>query len=629
MQEFIKRDLTALSRQRQLHPIVGRDGLIRDVSALITQPGKSSVILTGEPGVGKTSVVEGVAQWLAHSTESPPWRILELDCNALVAGTVYRGQFEERAQQLLTELTKDGRALAFIDEVHTILGLGGSSESPSPFANMIKPYLANGEIRLLAATTNSEFESFAKKDPALARRFVRIDVPEPSVEETIAIVRKVAAKRCIEAGVQLDEDCAQAIVDISSRVNSQQRFPDRALDLLVQCIADKQVERAKVNSTAERAADLTLLLGIPEKQAQALENHKWDLCLELSKQWTTARQTESSLRIRIADVKRLAAKRFGTVDVDDQESIKRILTLQHRIRESVVGQERAVAAVCDALKRMLALGRSRRPIGSFLFLGPTGVGKTELAKVVAGELWGPERLMQFNMSEFMDREAVSKLIGAPPGYAGYDEGGRLVRAVRNQPRSIILFDEIEKAHPDVHNLLLQVLEEGQLQDGTGKLCSFSDCLVILTSNAGAEEICAIPPDRFTFEPEKVEREMVHFLKTCFRPEILNRLDRVILFQPLNRPDLQKVLELLVEKENRRLRDQQTAVFEVSDTAKAWIIAQGYDPAFGARPLRRVLQDSVLNLIADYLLRCRAEGESLSGTSLLVDLGATGLQVRAQ
>ncbi len=511
--EFFSRDLTELARAGALQGFYGREKVIQQAVTALSQDGKANVVFTGEPGVGKTAVVEGLAQRIASGNLPELLRntsIRELDTNALVAGTIYHGQFEANLKALIDFLLGHPSVIVFMDEVHSILNISSDENRVSPFANFIKPYLARGDIRMIGATTNREYEGMNARDAALTRRFIRIDVPEPTRDEAIGILTQVASVHGRNTGVTLQDGAIEAAIDLATRHVQDRRLPDKAIDLLVGCISRKAAEQPSASAGNSRAS-IPPLIDLVGRELKAIDKNDWGTASSLAGEWFRLKSA-SAVTLKVKDVQRFATERYGGIDSGDAKAVERILGLEADLRNTVVGQDRAIAAVCSALKRMLALGRSARPIGSFLFLGPTGVGKTELCRVVAKRLWGDGALLQYNMSEYMEPHEASKLIGSSPGYVGYEEGGRLVRDVVNKPSSVVLFDEIEKAHPDVHNLLLQILEEGKLQDGTGKTCSFSQSLVMLTRNTLGEWISRFSPVDLENRYEEIQRALSDQLK---------------------------------------------------------------------------------------------------------------------
>lgn len=618
--EFLSRNLTELARQDLLGSFYGRERVLQQAIAVLAQDGKANVLFTGEPGVGKTAVVEALAQQIANGNVPECLRnssIVELDTNALVAGTIYHGQFEANAKRLVDYLLSHPSAILFMDEIHSILSVSSDVNRISPFANFIKPYLARGDIRMIGATTNREYESLNAKDAALARRFVRIDVPEPSRDEAIGILQRVGEKRAQQSGVLLGNGVIEASVDLAIRFIHDRRLPDKAIDLLGGCIATKAVQRTDIH-TRQREHNPAAMLELVDREIKSLDRADWAAASSLVAEWFE-KKTGSAVTLTLADLQKLIAERFGGIEAGDTAAVQRILGLEDELQGVLVGQDRAIQAVSSALKRMMSLGRSVRPIGSFLFLGPTGVGKTELCRVVARRLWGDGALLQYNMSEYMERHEAAKLIGSSPGYVGYEEGGRLVRDVATKPSSLVLFDEIEKAHPDVHNLLLQILEEGKLQDGTGKTCSFSQTLVMLTSNIAADWIAKLPKGDLAECYDEIQQGGTERLKQEFRPEIINRIDEIVIFAPLEREHLERILTLLLAGENQRLKENNRPSIDLSPAARTLVIDKGFDPTMGARPLRRALQQVVMTKVADFILQQTLHRALSPNTQLFADV----------
>lgn len=614
--EFFSRNLTELAKQGALGNFHGREKVLQQAVTVLAQDGKSNVVFTGEPGVGKTAVVEALAQRIATGNAPDSLRnasIQELDVNALTAGTVYHGQFEANAKALIDSLLAHPNVIVFMDEIHSILSVSSDQNRVSPFANFIKPYLARGEIRMIGATTNREYEAMNARDSAFARRFVRIDVPEPSRDEAIGILRLVAEPQAQKAGVILGDGVVEAAVDLSIRSILDRRLPDKAIDLLAGCIGTKSAERA--SRPSGDAASPPKMLDLIDRELAAIESQDWKAASLLIAEWFKDKR-RSGVTLTVSDLQKLVSERFGGMDSGDPAAVRKVLGLENELRAGVIGQDRAIQAVCSALKRGMATGRSVRPIGSFLFLGPTGVGKTELCRVVASQLFGKGALLQYDMSEYMSREDATKLTGAPPGYIGFEEGGRLVRDVAAKPSSLVLFDEIEKSHPDIHNLLLQILEEGKLQDKTGKACSFSQTLVMLTSNIAADWIAKLPKNYLAEHYDDVHQQLLERLKQELKPEIVNRIDEIVIFAPLEKEDLEHILGLLLAEENRRLKENNRPSIELTAEAQTLVIEKGFDPSMGARPLRRALEQLVMTPLADYILEQTLHG-TVSATSELI------------
>jgi len=614
--DFFSRNLTELAKQGTLGSFHGREKVLQQAVTVLAQDGKSNVIFTGEPGVGKTAVVEALAQKIATGDAPDSLRnasIQELDVNALTAGTIYHGQFEANTKALIDNLLAHPNVIVFMDEIHSILSVSSDQNRVSPFANFIKPYLARGEIRMIGATTNREYEAMNARDSAFARRFVRIDVPEPSRDEAVGILRLVAEPKAQKAGVILGDGVVEAAVDLSIRSILDRRLPDKAIDLLAGCIGTKSAER--VSGPPRDAVSPSKMLDLIDRELASIARQDWSGASLLVAEWFKNKRG-SGVILTVSDLQKLISERFGGMDSGDPAAVGKVLGLENELRAGVIGQDRAIQAVCSALKRTMATGRSVRPIGSFLFLGPTGVGKTELCRVVASQLFGKGALLQYNMSEYGNRGDATKLTGASPGCVGYEEGGRLVRDVAAKPSSVVLFDEIEKADEDIHKLLLQILEEGKLQDGTGKVCSFSQTLVMLTSNIAADWISKLPKNYLAEHYDDVHQQLLERLKQELKPEIVNRIDEIVIFAPLEKEDLERILALLLTGENRRLKENNRPSIELTPGAQTLVIEKGFDPSMGARPLRRALEQLVMTNLADYILEQSLHG-TLSATSELI------------
>jgi ATP-dependent Clp protease ATP-binding subunit ClpC len=627
--DFFSRDLTELAKQGTLGNFHGREKVLQLAVTVLALDGKSNVVFTGEPGVGKTAVVEALALRIATGKVPDSLRnasIQELDVNALAAGTMYRGQFEEKAKALVDYLLAHPNVIVFMDELHSILGVGSYTEQPSPFANFLKPHLASGKIRMIGATTNREFDAMDRKDPAFARRFTRIKVPEPSRDEAIGILRLVAEPQAKKAGLILGDGVVEAAVDLSNRFIHDRRLPDKAIDLLIGCIGAKTAVLA--SGPPKDVSAPPKMLELIDRELAAIEHQDWTAASLLVTEWFK-NKSGSSITLTVKDLQKLVSERFGGMDSGDPAAVQKVLDLESKLRAEVIGQDRAIQAVCSAMKRMMALGRSVRPIGSFLFLGPTGVGKTELCKAVARQLWGESALLQYNMSEYMDTSGAAKLIGAAPGLVGNEEGGRLVRDVACKPSSVVLFDEIEKAHVDIPNLLLQILEEGKLQDGTGKVCSFSQTLVILTSNIAADWIAKLPKRDLVDRYDDVQQQLRELLKQQFRPELVNRIDEIVIFAPLEYADLERILTLLLAEKNRQQKENTRPLIELTQGARTLVIEKGFDPSLGARPLRHALDQLVMSEVADYILDQTMSGSLSANTVLLADAKAGRITITAR
>lgn len=695
------RDLTALARQGKLDPVIGRDDEIRRVIQVLLRRTKNNPVLIGEPGVGKTAIVEGLAQRIVRGDVPEGLRdkrIVQLDLAAMVAGAKYRGEFEERLKAVLDEIrAAEGEIIVFIDEVHTVVG-AGAAEGAMDAANMLKPMLARGELHAIGATTLDEYRKHIEKDPALERRFQPVYVDEPSVEDTISILRGLRERYELHHKVRILDSALVAAAVLSHRYITNRFLPDKAIDLVDEAAARLRME---ITSMPAELDELTRRITQLEIEREALRKERDEASrqrlAELERELANLREQEQVLRsqweqerqalerinalkeqieqtrieieqaLRVADYTRASELQYGRlvelerqlreeerrlaevqrqgrllkeeVDADDiaeivskwtgipvaklmEGEMEKLVHMEERLHERVVGQDEAVRAVSNAIRRARAgLQDPNRPLGSFIFLGPTGVGKTELARALAEFLFDDERAMvRIDMSEYQERHTVSRLIGAPPGYVGYEEGGQLTEAVRRRPYSVVLFDEIEKAHPEVFNVLLQVLDDGRLTDGQGRTVDFRNTVIIMTSNLGSEYIQALLPHR---EQEAYERVMAA-VRAHFRPEFLNRIDEIIMFRPLTREQLSQIVDIQLRQVRQRLK-QRNITLQVTLRAKEWLAERGYDPVYGARPLKRVIQRELLDRLANRILR----GEIRDGDTVIVDVDEHGnLEVRS-
>jgi len=683
-------DLTERAREGKLDPVIGRDSEIRRVVQVLSRRTKNNPVLIGEPGVGKTAVVEGLAQRIVDGDVPESLRdkrLISLDLGAMVAGAKYRGEFEERLKAVLEEIkASDGQIITFIDELHTVVGAGATGDSAMDAGNMLKPMLARGELRLVGATTLDEFRQHIEKDPALERRFQQVFVGEPSVEDTIAILRGLKERYEAHHKVEIEDSALVAAAALSDRYITGRQLPDKAIDLVDEAASrlrmeidsspveidqlQRSVDRLKMeelhlaketdDASVERLARLRADLAEKSEELAAL-NARWeaekaglnkvgDLRAHLDDLRTQADKLqregdyEGASKIRYGDIpaleKELAAadleeaaqstdlmvkERVGADDIAEvisswtgipagrllQGETEKLLSMESIIGSRLIGQELAVQAVSDAVRRSRAgLADPNRPTGSFLFLGPTGVGKTELAKSLADFLFDDERAMvRIDMSEYSERHSVARLIGAPPGYVGYEEGGQLTEAVRRRPYSVVLLDEVEKAHPETFDILLQVLDDGRLTDGQGRTVDFRNVILVMTSNLGSHFL--VDP---TMDSEAKREAVMATVRQAFKPEFLNRLDEVVIFDPLSKDELAHIVDLQVRELATRLRDRRITL-EVTDAARAWLAEQGYDPAYGARPLRRLVQKE----IGDRLARAVLSGDVRDGAEVTVDV----------
>ena len=688
--EKYARDLTELARRSKLDPVIGRDEEIRRVMQILARRTKNNPVLIGEPGVGKTAIVEGLAQRIV-SGDVPDVlktkRLVALDLAALVAGAKYRGEFEDRLKAVLKEISEaEGQIILFIDELHTLVG-AGAAEGAMDASNMLKPALARGELRAIGATTLNEYKKYIEKDPALERRFQPVLVNEPSVQDTIAILRGLKDRYEVHHGVRIKDAAILAAATLSHRYISDRFLPDKAIDLIDEAAASLRMQIDSLPTEIDEIERRILQLEI-ERQALLKETdaHSIGRRNQIEKELAKLREDSSARKARwqaekdaISKIRKLkeqieqlkaeadryeragelakvaeirygkiaqaeaeaqkAQERFAAMQKNtrmlkeevDEEDIARLVSkwtgipvgrllegeaqklvhMEERLRQRVVGQDDALARVSNAIRRSRAgLSDTRRPIGSFIFLGPTGVGKTELARALAEFLFDDEKLMiRIDMSEYMEKHSVSRLIGAPPGYVGYEEGGQLTEQVRRHPYSVVLFDEIEKAHPDVFNVLLQILEDGRLTDGKGRTVDFRNTVLVMTSNVGSAAIFELSGK----DPEKARKEAMDALRQSFRPEFLNRIDEIVIFNPLGKEHLEGIVVLLLKNVEKLLAERQITL-ELTSAAKELLLREGYDPAYGARPLRRTIQ----RLIQDPLALQILEGAILPGDHVRVD-----------
>jgi ATP-dependent Clp protease ATP-binding subunit ClpC len=634
------RDLTELATKNQLDPVIGRAGEIERVIQILSRRTKNNPALIGEPGVGKTAIAEGLAQAiiLGNIPESLMGkRVLTLDMGALVAGTKYRGEFEERLKKILDEIRQSREVILFIDELHTLVG-AGAAEGAIDAANILKPALARGEIQCIGATTLNEYRKYIEKDAALERRFQPVFVDEPSLQETIDILHGIRPLYEKHHRVAITDDALRAAAELSVRYVSDRSLPDKAIDLIDEASARV---RMKLTTTPDNLRDM-------QKQIRELQAQKEESIA--GQDYETAasfRDKEKKLKEKYVSMEMTWRDELGATvpDVNEEhiaeiisswtgvpvsrlveEETTRLLKMEEEIHKRLIGQDDAVKVISQAVRRARAgLKDAKRPIGSFMFLGPTGVGKTELARSLAAFLFDNEdAIIRLDMSEFMERHSTARLVGSPPGYVGYDEGGQLTEAVRRRPYSVVLFDEIEKAHPEVFNMLLQILEDGRLSDAKGKAVNFSNCIVIMTSNIGVSSLKvnmsmgfqpSVPDERSTnHEHSKMRDAIMDELKKSFRPEFLNRVDAVVVFHRLDHANMRQIVDLMLAKVAGHLAAQELQ-FSVTDAAKDKIVDEGFDKIYGARPLRRVIQRVIEDPLSEELLRLKHG----PGDTVVVDL----------
>jgi ATP-dependent Clp protease ATP-binding subunit ClpC len=620
------RDLTEQARAGKLDPVVGRAEEIEQTIEILSRRGKNNPVLIGEPGVGKTAIVEGLAQRIVAGEVPKPLegkRVVALDLAGLVAGAKYRGEFEERLKSVIEEVRNAADStILFIDELHTVVGAGAGGEGAMDAGNILKPALARGELHVVGATTVDEYRRHIEKDAALERRFQPVLIPEPSVEETVQILEGLRDSYEAHHQVRFTDGALVAAAELSDRYVSDRFLPDKAIDLIDQ--AGARVRLRSLGKSTDVAAREDELAKLRREKDQAVSAEDYEKANTLKAEIDRVEaelagigeRREGVMEVTANDIATILSKRTGIPVAQLTESEKqRLLSLEDALHERVVGQDEAVVAVAEAVRRNRAgMGDPNRPVGSFLFLGPTGVGKTELAKALAQLLFGDEdRMIRFDMSEFQEKHTVSRLVGSPPGYVGYEDAAQLTDKVRRRPYSVLLFDEIEKAHPDVFNTLLQVLDDGRLTDAKGRTVDFRHTVVILTSNIGSQLILA-----HQGRVEEIRDQLTEQLQARFLPEFLNRIDEIVVFNALSENDLNRIIELLLDHSRRRVRAQGLEL-EVTDAARRKLVEMGYQPQFGARPLRRTLQTELDNRLAVLLL----DGSVKPGDTIVADVGEDG------
>ncbi|MEG0812300.1 MAG: ATP-dependent Clp protease ATP-binding subunit [Clostridium sp.] len=634
--DSFSRDLTELAKEGKMDPVIGRETEMKRVIQILSRRTKNNPCLIGEPGVGKTAVVEGLAQMII-SGDVPETiankRVVSLDLSGMVAGSKYRGEFEERIKKVLSEVKEDGDILLFIDEIHTIIGAGGA-EGAIDASNILKPSLARGEIQLIGATTIDEYRKYIEKDAALERRFQPVMVEEPTEEESVEILRGLRSRYEDHHRVTITDEALEDAVKLSARYINDRFLPDKAIDLIDE--ASSKI-RLTVYTEPEEIKKLeTEIKILNEQKEEAIKAETYEKAGEIKKKQIKKQQKIEKIRESWRLEKESKKLVVGENEIADivsdwtkipvrklaEEESERLLKLESILHERVVGQEEAVTAVSKAIRRgRVGLKDPKRPIGSFLFLGPTGVGKTELSKALSEAMFGTENaLIRVDMSEYMEKHSVSKMIGSPPGYVGYEEGGQLSEKVRRNPYSVILFDEIEKAHPDVFNILLQILDDGHITDAQGRKIDFKNTILIMTSNAGAESI--ISPKHLGFSSQtdsgadyKIMKEKVmEEVKRLFKPEFINRIDEIIVFHPLTKENIKEITGIMMSTIIKRTKTQLGMTLTVEESAKEFLSVKGYDEKYGARPLRRTIQNQIEDKLSEEVL----EGKVKTGDEIIVE-----------
>jgi ATP-dependent Clp protease ATP-binding subunit ClpC len=645
MVDQLATDLTALAESVKLDPVIGRNTEIERVIQILARRTKNNPALIGEPGVGKTAIVEGLAQRIVEGRVPEVLhnkRVLQLDVGSLVAGTMYRGQFEERLKRVIEEL-KSSDAILFIDEVHMLVGAGSAGSSVDA-ANILKPALARGELQCVGATTLDEYRKHIESDAALERRFQPIRVEEPNAEESVAILKGIKGAYEQHHNLSITDEAIEAAVNLSIRYVTDRFLPDKAIDLIDESASRVRMYRVPQPADIRDAYDR--LREIRERRIRAIEDdlpeeielfdeQEEEIQRQLDQLRAGTTDNRESIKVTADDIAEVLAMWTGIpVYQFTEEESARLLQMEESLQKQIVGQREAVEGISKAVRRARAgLKDPHRPIGSFIFLGPTGVGKTELTKALAKFLFGSEdALVQLDMSEFMERHSIARLVGSPPGYVGYEDAGQLTEAVRRRPYSIIVFDEIEKAHPEAFNILLQIMEEGHLSDAKGQMVDFRNAMIIMTSNVGAETIKRGPNLGFSFQQDQVAEEQQQYaemrkklmeqLKKQFRPEFINRVDSIIVFRQLSKEDIRQIVEIILSEVNERLVDHELTI-EATVGAKDWLGEHGYDAEFGARPLRRLIQTEVEDKLSDAVL----SGRFRKGEVVVLDVSDEGIVLK--
>ncbi len=639
------RDLTEFARQGKLDPVIGREEEIKRVIQVLTRRTKNNPVIVGDAGVGKTAIAEGLAQKIAADDVPDSLKnrtVIALDMGALVAGSKFRGEFEERLKAVMDEVREaKGEVILFIDEIHTVVG-AGAAEGSIDASNMLKPALAHGELQCVGATTLDEYRKFIEKDKALERRLQPVFVGEPSIEATIEMLRGLRPRYEAHHKIKISDEAIEAAAKLGQRYITDRYLPDKAIDLIDEAASKLRIDTESAPSGVKSLEQHIKQLANEEDAASQRQDYEQATKLKverlkLEQEYNQAKsdwlqQEKITGEVKTEDIARLISNWTGIpVSQMLEGEAEKLLHMEERIHDRLVNQEEAVVAISEAIRRSRAgLKDPRRPIGSFMFLGPTGVGKTELARTLAWFLFDNENAMvRLDMSEYQEKHTVSRLIGAPPGYIGFEEGGQLTEAVRRRPYRVILLDEIEKAHPEVFNTLLQILDDGRLTDGHGRTVDFKNTVIIMTSNAGAELIkretslgFATPKDEIKAGKrsyEVMKEKVMTEVRKLFRPEFLNRLDDIIVFHELSEEQLRSIIELMTKDLQNRLAERKLAI-ELTEKAKSWLVKEGYDPIFGARPLRRVIERYIENPLSSKLLR----GDLKEGDTVTVDLGRDGL-----